>query len=75
MLNTSTHQERLNQLFYNQVSENSLNLAIKDAVNEKKSFFAVSISIHQIDVLAALEQVSKENQFQYYWEKISWHTF
>jgi menaquinone-specific isochorismate synthase len=71
MLNTSTHQERLNQLFYNQVSENSLNLAIKDAVNEKKSFFAVSISIHQIDVLAALEQVSKENQFQYYWEKTS----
>ena len=38
MLNTSTHQERLNQLFYNQVSENSLNLAIKDAVNEKNRF-------------------------------------
>lgn len=71
MHNTSTYQNNLVKSFHKQIAEIDLDHTISEALNSNKAFLAVSFSIDQIDALAALEQVSNKNDFQYYWEKVS----
>jgi menaquinone-specific isochorismate synthase len=71
MRNITLQQNHLVNSFHSQINEDQLNDLIIRATETEKAFLAISISIDQIDVLAALEQVSNRDSFQYYWEKVS----
>ncbi len=70
------HQQTLQQnplitAFQTQIEERQLDDHLLTAIELEKKFFSVSFSIDSVDVLAALEQVKNDNDFQYYWEKPS----
>ncbi len=71
MHNISTYQNFLIKSFHAQIAVSELDRVISDALANKKDYLAISFSIDSIDTLAALEQVSNKDDFQYYWEKVS----
>ena len=71
MPHTLLHQNHLIQSFHQQIDETTLNHCIKLALNNKKTYLAFSFKVNEIDTLAALEQVSDVDDFQFYWEKTS----
>ena len=71
MPNTLLHQNHLIRSFHQQIDETTLNQSIRLALNNKQSYLAFSFKVNEIDTLAALEQVSDVDDFQFYWEKAS----
>lgn len=47
----------------------SVTAAIESSVSDVTSYFSVTLQIQPVDVLAALEQIGREDHFQFYWEK------
>lgn len=62
-------------LFEYQISQDDLTIQLEKALqlfsDGVKTFFSLSFPIQKIDVLAVLEQNSKKDTFEYYWEKPS----
>jgi len=71
MQKTSLYQNHLVEAFHQQFDDTQLNDSITNALAGDYQFLAYSFRIIHIDVLAALEQVSEKDDFQFYWEKSS----
>lgn len=71
MPNTLLYQNNLIHSFHQQIDETTLNQSIRLALSNEKSYLAFSFTVNEIDTLAALEQVSDVDDFQFFWEKTS----
>ncbi len=63
------HENYLIKAFHQQIDEKSLDNHIITALETDKEFLAFSFSISDIDVLAVLEQIKSNDDFQFYWEQ------